>query len=243
MLRLLIAVLFVFGVLWPARGGAQPISVDHVFVFVSPNAPEARVLQDLGLTVVQDTSRHAGQGTASLSVMFHNAYLELIWIDNAAEFRGIGLGMPERRADPSGSPFGIGLKHTDLETAIPFATDSYTADWMRDSEPIQMATWSRSVAEPLIFVVPQAMRWDIRYEQRPALQAYTRHELELRELTGVRLVGPSVTTASETLRVLGSLGVLQLAEAATHTMHLTFDDGNQGTTLDLRPTLPVVLHY
>lgn len=227
----------------PVGGAAQSIDVDHVFVFVSPGAPEARSLEEAGLMVMPDTSRHTGQGTASISVMFENAYLELIWIEDAAEFEDVGLGMPERKADPAGSPFGIGLKRTDPAREIPFETEPYVSEWMGDADPIRMARWSGSVAEPLIFVVPEAMRWDLAYERVPALQPFTRHELELQRLTEVRLVGPGVATAGGALGALAELGVVQIAEGDRHVVHLTFDDGAHGSTLDLRPALPVVLHY
>lgn len=243
MARFLVVMTVLISASWSERAVAQSIGVDHVFVFVSPNAPEARKLRDAGFVVMQDTSRHTGQGTASLSVKFRNAYLELIWVDDPEEFQRVGLGMPERRGDPAGSPFGIGLKRTDREGDMPFPTDPYTADWMGDSEPIQMATWSGSIAEPLIFVVPDGMQWDIAYERVPQLERYTRHELEVRNLTELRLVGPNLAAASPTLAVLADLGVIQVADGFEHTMHLTFDDGEHRGTVDLRPTLPVVLHY
>lgn len=234
---------FVLSAAGPAGSSAQSVAVDHVFVFVSADAPEGRVLEDAGFVIMPDTSRHVGQGTASLSVMFENAYLELIWVDDAEEFAAVGLGMPERRADPVGSPFGLGLKQTGIAGEIPFATDPYESEWMGDMDPIRMARWAGSVAEPLIFVVPEALRWDRALAQEPTLARFADHDLELSRLTSVRLVGPGVTTASGALGALVDAGVVQVEEGDRHTAHLTFDGGTRGETLDLRPTLPVVLHY
>jgi Glyoxalase-like domain len=60
----------------------SPIELDHVWIMVSPNAPERAALERAGFHVSPDLNRHDGQGTASITVEFENAYLELMWPDS-----------------------------------------------------------------------------------------------------------------------------------------------------------------
>ncbi|HSK41670.1 MAG TPA: VOC family protein, partial [Arenibaculum sp.] len=57
--------------------------IDHVFVFVEPGAPEARGLASAGLRE-SFRRRHPGQGTANVCYCLDDAYLELLWVDDAA---------------------------------------------------------------------------------------------------------------------------------------------------------------
>ena len=68
-----------------ASSAAQtpPVELDHVFVVVEPGGvDEIAALWWAGLIVDERVARHAGQGTASVAVIFENAYLELIWPDS-----------------------------------------------------------------------------------------------------------------------------------------------------------------
>ena len=62
-----------------------PIDLDHVYILVTENAPEAAVLQSFGLCMYEREARHTGQGTASRFFLFKNMYLELIWIGDMQE--------------------------------------------------------------------------------------------------------------------------------------------------------------
>ena len=58
--------------------------LDHLFVCVSPGAPEAGRLIQLGL-MEGPPNTHPGQGTANRRFFFANAMLELLWVADAAE--------------------------------------------------------------------------------------------------------------------------------------------------------------
>src|SRR5260221_1639892 len=60
------------------------VELDHIFICTSVGAPEAARLAALGLTEGGGNS-HTGQGTANRRFFFHNAYLELLWVHDAAE--------------------------------------------------------------------------------------------------------------------------------------------------------------
>lgn len=94
-----------------------PLELDHVFVWVTKRAPEAKALEGVGLMAYGETTHHIGQGTASKVFVFENAYLELIWIEdeqaaikNAAR-TGIDMKTRAQWKLSGASPFGIGLHY------------------------------------------------------------------------------------------------------------------------------------
>jgi hypothetical protein len=61
---------------------APLLEVDHVFILTAPMAKEERAaVEAAGLTIGQHVAKHTGAGTASVGVLFSNAYLELLWLD------------------------------------------------------------------------------------------------------------------------------------------------------------------
>ena len=57
------------------------LEFDHVTLVVSRDAPERTALEHAGLTISPGVNRNDGQGTASISAEFFNAYIELVWPD------------------------------------------------------------------------------------------------------------------------------------------------------------------
>src|SRR5689334_12164100 len=70
-----------------AQGQSQSspkfLEFDHVWIAVPPGAPERAALEKAGFRIAPEINRHEGQGTASATVEFDNAFLELIWADPA----------------------------------------------------------------------------------------------------------------------------------------------------------------
>lgn len=56
------------------------LELDHIFVCVKPNAPEAIALNNFGLHEGRRRT-HQGQGTVNVCFFFQNAYLELLQIE------------------------------------------------------------------------------------------------------------------------------------------------------------------
>jgi hypothetical protein len=113
------------------------IELDHVWIMVSPNAPERAALERAGFQISKDVNHHQGTGTSSITVEFGNTYLELMWPDPAVP---VAPGL-ERAAEKyrqrmlwrtSGwSPIGLGFRRTTPSNdALPFPTWSWTAEWM-----------------------------------------------------------------------------------------------------------------
>jgi hypothetical protein len=88
-----------------------PLAFDHVFCLVEPELREARVLEAAGFTLTEPHG-HAGQGTGNRSVLFGNAYLELLHLRSREEAEANVLRL-DRRADFASTghcPFGICLR-------------------------------------------------------------------------------------------------------------------------------------
>lgn len=232
-----------------------PLEVDHLFVWVAKEAPEAEALVDAGLKVLEEVSKHAGQGTASRGCIFENAYLELIWIDDEkaasdnSTRSGIDFVGRARWKESGASPFGIGLHRVAGRTGvISFPVIDYWAEWMEPKTSIQFARDVSNPREPMYFVVPDSMAIpdaatveNLR-KTDPAYAAMLVHPLGVRKITGIRVVAAG-NGLTPTASALSEGGVLRVEEGDAPMMELTFDGGAKKQTIDLRPQLPLILKY
>ena len=235
---------------------AFPLERDHIFIWVSPGAPEAARLQKLGLYTDLKVHKHSGQGTSSMVFSFENAYLELIWIDEpeVARRKGqeMGTDLPARAAwkQTGASPFGIGLHHRAAGSSdLPFPTKKYWAEWMKPDTFIAIAESSVNLKEPFCFVVPDyiavpsAEQLKLFLNSQPDYRKNYTHALGVRRLTGVKITSNPVGKFSETASMLAKNGVVLVKRGKSAHAELTFDGGSQGKTVDVRPTLPLSLKY
>jgi hypothetical protein len=216
------------------------VEVDHVWILVTPRAPEAARMLEAGLSFLPDTSIHEGQGTASISTIFENAYLELLWFDGPED----PLRIAERSQwrTTGASPFGVGLRMVDtLAAELPFQTRSYHAPWMIPGTAIEIASHQdRYLVEPVFFVVPPYMSLPAALRQ---IGPPPQQPSGIRRLTDVRITIPEAETRSEALQVLRENRTLQFEVRDEHLLELEFDGGVQGKALDFRPGLPLVIRY
>jgi hypothetical protein len=228
-----------------------PLQLDHVLVWVSRGAPEAKAFESAGLQIQDRTNQHSGQGTASRVFIFANLYLELIWIEdepaaarNAAR-TGIDMTTRAEWQKTGASLFGVGL-HRQLgrNAAIPFPVTHYWAEWMRPDTIIEFAQTVTNPSEPMYFIVP-----DYISTGSPAMQGMlserlknSSHRLGVSRLSQLRIVqtGKKLTSTSE---LLSQGGIMKVELGTTPLLELTFDGGAQKKSADLRPQLPVVLKY
>ncbi len=136
--------------------------IDHAFVFVAPGAPEASALESLGL---RESFRrhHPGQGTANLCFCFDNAYLELLWLEDAAEADSCALNRSAWAAraawrDGGASPFGLALRSDDPEAILPVPAWNYAAPFLPAGQVIPVALASDDPRQPLLFRSPGGAR-------------------------------------------------------------------------------------
>jgi hypothetical protein len=107
-----------------------PFELDHVFLASSKGAPQVEALLAAGFAEGAPNA-HPGQGTACRRIVFGNAYLELIWIEDLSEATSTLVeptGLALRLGDGEGvSHVGVCLRARDTsalsrgELALPCA--------------------------------------------------------------------------------------------------------------------------
>jgi hypothetical protein len=224
-----------FCLLAAADRAPSPVELDHIWIVVSPGAPERAALERAGLRIAPGVNRHEGQGTASVTVEFANFFLELMWRDTGV---AVSPGLEpvaerfRRRAawrTSWWSPFGIGLRRAaGAPDSLPFPTRPVRATWMPPGTALEMLTAPSDSQEPSIWVVPQVMA--------------AARDSSGRRVTGARILTPG-TAPVPALRLLDSLGVVRVSAGQAWLLELTFDHGRRGVAADLRPELPVLIHY
>ncbi|MEO0970861.1 MAG: VOC family protein, partial [Cyanobacteria bacterium J06639_18] len=168
------------------------LELDHIFVCVKPLAPEAEILKAFGLTEGRRRI-HRGQGTANVCFFFHNVYLELLWLSDSEEIqsdiiRPLGLWERCRWKETNACPFGIAFRKKIPDSpSLPFSTWGYHAPYIPPEASIPIASNSRNLSEPLIFISPSTQKpINILLEKRPPLI----NTLQLDEITGLRVTLP-----------------------------------------------------
>jgi hypothetical protein len=238
-------VLSLVGVATAASG--QQLAFDHASIMVSLGAPERAALEQAGLQISPDVNRNEGQGTASIAVEFQNSYLELVWVDASVPVKPslerAAQKFRNRMAWRTNGwcPFGIASRRTtDQELTLPFPTWSWTADWMPKGAEMVMLTPREDTRSPALYIEPRALT---DQDKQAALAARFHHPLGVHRITSVRLVSPKTYQPIESLEYLQKEKIVSLRQGQEWLLELTFDDGKQKRSKDLRPALPLLLRY
>ncbi|HEY0836833.1 MAG TPA: VOC family protein [Azospirillum sp.] len=197
-------------------------SLCHVFAFVTPGAPEAAALEAAGL---RESFRraHPGQGTANACWCFDNAYLELLWVEDAAALAGPAIARTHlaeraRWRETGASPFGIAVRG-----ATPFAAWTYAPPYLPAGLSIPVALSAEDPRQPFLFRSPGDARPDAWTDGRAGGRQAA---AGLAEIAGVHL---EVTVPpSDDLRALEAAGLLTLSMAEAPRMVLTLSRRDGG---------------
>jgi len=230
----------------------SPVELDHVFLWVTPGAPERAALERLGFRISPVINRHDGQGTASCTVEFVNGFLELIWPDSsvAAANPAVTARFVKRMewGATGFSPVGVGLRPTAIgRDSLPFPTWPLVSDWLPKGSAILRMTPLTDSLGAMLFLSPAALvtppdsnlAWLIR---RDARGEALRHPNGCRTITGLRVIAPERGLNDATTR-LDRWNVAKFARGEAWCVELTLDRARLGKVADLRPTLPLVLKY
>jgi hypothetical protein len=231
-----------------ARGQGKLVELDHVFVVVSPGAKaEIAALRAAGLTLDTEPSKHPGQGTASISALFENAYLELIWVDSTVrvdpELAAVHAWFRRATAwrTTGVSPFGLGLRRRPGVTAeLPVPVTRQSAPWLTPGTAYELLHQTSDSLAADFFVLPTdraVPSWIARFRQR--MPAQLQHRSGVRRITRVRVHGPPShqPTAFSTLRPTP----VEFVSSAAALLEVYLDAGTRRQRVDLRPALPIVM--
>ena len=220
------------------------LELDHLFIWVAPDAPEKEMLVKAGFKLDEEVNVHHGQGTASITFSFENSYIELVWVidEDAAATTGqaINTNLLARAhwTDTGACPFGIALRRKRGSTAaLPFAVRPFHAEWMRANDTILYAEGASDLGMPLIFVIPPDLDWAAAVEGDVNLRDSICHPIGSRQLTLTQV------TIANTTYDIGALGAstnaLRFDVGSAPLALLTLDGSRQGQTISFEPTLPL----
>ena len=224
------------------------LSLDHLFICVSNGAPEADRLRAFGLTEGAPNT-HPGQGTACRRFFFHNAYLELLWVNQPVEAQSEAIRptcLWERwvgrtsGACPFAFIFRPATHHTD---GLPFSTWEYHPPYLPPSLSIAVGTNARVLTEPMLFYLAFAQRPDSSPTANRQHRQPLEHAAALGEITRAEFVSPHAGSLSPELQAATEAGLVQLSAGAEYLLELGFDGELQGRRADFRPGLPLVFRW
>ena len=221
-----------------------PIEIDHLFICTDRPAAEAARLSALGLCEGSPNS-HPGQGTANRRFFFHNAMLELLYLVDAAEADSDltrPTGLHARLTAPTGahvSPFGECFRPRDpARPECPFPAWDYRPGYLPPALGISVAM--APLREPMWF----HLAFGVRPERVPPPQRQPLlHAAGLREITSVALVVAGREPLSAAAQCAIDAAGLSLRQGGEPLLEIGFDHRVQRQTRDLRPGLPLLLHW
>lgn len=215
------------------------LELDHLFICVQPEAPEAQYLKDFGL--IEGLRRtHRGQGTANVCFFFQNAYLELLWLRDATEsqspfVRPTGLWERCRWRETQACPFGFAARKTETDSGkLPFSTWDYRAPFLPRDRSIPIATNSSNLAEPLIFIPPA------RHIPSPDS---LKHRLPLGKISEIRATLSGKGSFSPEVKKVMELGVVQFSHGDRAHLEIEFDGSRNNQIEHFAPVLPLSIRW
>jgi hypothetical protein len=237
-----------------AADGRPPLILSHVWIVVTTGAPEREALEKAGFRIAPTVNRHDGQGTASIAVEFLNGFLELIYLDPSVPVSPtLQAGAEKFRLrsawrETGYSPIGVVFDRTEATPKkLPFATWKIAADWMEKGTFIEMMT-PREMAKAVSLSIsshPASTR-ELENEELardPVKGAVFLHPNSARRLTRLRVVAPNADSFPPAASYIADHGLVKFEISGRWLLDVTLDDGKQGVTKDLEPTLPMVIHY
>jgi len=234
----------------PSASPAE-LEFDHVWIVVTRDAPERAALEKTGLKISPDVNRHDGQGTASITAEFQNSYIELMWPDPTVSVapgaeRGVEKFKNRMNWRTSGwCPIGIGLHRMGTATPLPFPTWTIAPDWMPKGTAIEILTARDDTKSPSFFIEPDvlAVKEKGKTDKNDPKVGAVQHGIGVQRITEIRLVRPKGYQPVPAFAYLEKARILQSSEGNEWAVEITFDAGQKRQTRDLRPDLPLVIHY
>ena len=217
------------------------LALHHFFILVAPGAEVAERLIALGMKERSLRRRHLGQGTENRCFDFANTTLELLWLHDEAEAEtgpAHGLRLPERWRDTEASPFGLIVNRRDnVSATMPFAGWSYHPDYFKglgESWFFHVGENANNLVEPLCFYAPFVDPLDVPIDG----------EQEVFKSVEQVIVHTPADPMSEVVGQLSAVNGLSIV-TGPHLLEVFFAEPQlrQGFSEDLRPGLPLIIHW
>ena len=87
------------------------------------------------------------------------------------------------------------------------------------------------------------MKEEGKIDKNDPKAAALQHEIGVQRITEIRLVRPKGYQPVAAFAYLEKAGIFQSSEGNEWAVEITFDHGRKSQTKDLRPDLPLVIHY
>jgi len=211
------------------------LRLDHIFILVSPGAPEADALLELGW-LEAPANDHPGQGTANRRFYLANTMLEFVFIHDIAEAMngaGKGLKLVERAIDTTASPIGLVTRWSGDEPTPDYPYWEYQPDYF----PVPMCFYvgknSDNFDEPVCICMPPAL------PQKKTVEAPNNSDWTL---TDLELSTPAMFT-SETLNYYGKCDGVKIKLGEEHLLKLVFNHAQKGESANFAPELPLTIEW
>jgi hypothetical protein len=222
----------------------MPVELDHLFICTDGGGAAADRLVTFGL-IEGSSNPHPGQGTTNRRFFFHNAMVELLWVENPAEAQSEPIRRTrlwERWSDRHRvCPFGICLRPVNGSgNTIAFSSWAYHPPYLPETVSMAIATNSEVLTEPMLVEIPFGQRPD----QAPPEKAQPLgHLVGLREITRVEIVSPVSSPPSPELQILLDSQLVRLRVGTDYCLELGFDEEVQGQRVDFQPELPLIVSW
>ncbi len=225
--------------------------LDHIFILVSKDAPEAQLLIDFGLT--EGPSRvHHGQGTANRCFYFNNVALELLWVYDEYDAQNeittpttlwTRWSQSRKQNNSSASPFGLCIRPDDgNEKPAPFNAWKYQPDLFPKPMYVSIADTVTDIEQPFIFYSPMAERMAKKDNERNNDRVRT-HKIGFKNLTAIGLNTIRNRESSESINKLIELKIIDEKSNLKNKIELQFDNMTKGQMVDFSPALPLIIRW
>ncbi|MES2796603.1 MAG: VOC family protein [Bacteroidota bacterium] len=227
------------------------MELDHIFIFTKEPDQVAKVLQEFGLT--EGTSNiHKGQGTACRRFFFHNAYLELVWVNNEEEAKSSFISKAKlwERSQyhfTNYCPFGICFRSkNELFNPLNLLFNDgwrYYSTYLPADQFANIASNEDFPTEPMLFEMPffgLAPKDYLLDKQQPLA-----HEKDFLEITKITITIPHYTINSQSMaikKVLLSNDVV-MTEGENYSVSLEFDHFKKKETRNFNPLIPLTFRW
>jgi hypothetical protein len=219
--------------------------LDHLFVCVSEEAPEADRLIEFGLTE-GPRNTHPGQGTANRRFFFQNGMIELVWLQDEAEAKTALVTTTRlferlHHRQTAASPFGLVFRPARQgESRLPFDCWEYRPPYLPAGMSFYIGENSTIIEEPFLAYIPFRVGAE---EYLAHLKPYLDHNAGFRDITSVIITTPEPKPISAAFDAAKNLGCVSFIGGDDHLTEVEFDSGEEGRTIDFRPDLPLVFHW